>query len=110
MTAPDIDTQAIASHPATWGFVGSLIALRWAPGATWIKRAANVASGVALTWVTVPVAADWLHLTTAQIAMGGAAVGMFGLNVADQVTKGIKGVDFAATFNGWLNLLSGKGR
>lgn len=56
MTPPDLDPAAALNHPAVAGLAGSLIALRWAPGATWLMRAANIASGVALACVIVPVA------------------------------------------------------
>jgi hypothetical protein len=107
MTPSDIDPHAIVTHPASWGLVGSIIALRWAPGTALWRRALNVASGVALSWVCAPAAGEYLHLTPSQLAVCGLAFGMFGLNVADAITRGIQGMDTAGMLNRVADLLPG---
>lgn len=107
MSTPDLDPHTIITHPASWGLIGSLIALRWAPGATWLQRASNVASAVSLTYVGAPALAEQLQLTAVQIAFAGLALGMFGLNVADAIIQGIRGTDLARAANALLARATG---
>lgn len=99
---PAAAVSAAAKHPATAGLFGSLIALKFAPGAGWIERVTNVAAGTVCAAYLAPWLAEFMGVASAQgIAALSFGVGLFGLSLAAAIAQGIrdKGFDLIA---GWL--------
>jgi hypothetical protein len=99
---PDID-RLIHNH---WlaGALGSLVALRIAPGASWWERAGNVACGLVCAGFLTPAAAEWWRIDSermqAAIAFG---VGLFGLSIAATAFRTLRAVDWASIVTGWAS-------
>lgn len=76
----------IIRGPVAAGIAGALIGLRWAPGASWGERMANVASGSAIAGYVGPLACELLDLGSpkAQAAVG-FGLGLFGISLATTV-------------------------
>jgi len=99
----DIDPDRVIRSPFAAGALGSLVALRFAPGASWAERAFNVVTGSLCAGFLGPAVADWLHVTSPNMTAGmNFGVGMFGLSLAAAITQGIKDTKFAEILGGWL--------
>lgn len=91
MNHPDIDAAALLNHPAVAGLAGALVGLKFAPGATWHERLFSVAAGAAISVYAGPITAEQLALTSEGARMGlGFGLGMFGLTVADVISRGVR--------------------
>lgn len=84
----DLDPERLVRSPFVIGALGSLVALRGAPGESWPIRIFNVVCGALLAGYVSPALAEFFSLGTP--AMQGAmsfATGLFGMNfVATGVT------------------------
>lgn len=101
----DLDNlDKAARSPWAAGALGSFVALRYAPGVTWLERVGNVISGAACAGFFAPALAEWLAITS-QVMQSGMAfgVGMFGLSLAASITEGIRQVKFGDIINGWIS-------
>jgi hypothetical protein len=85
-------------HPAIWpylaGAAGSIVSLRWMPGASWFDRALSVISGALCAGICTPWLVDRFELggeaVHAVVAFG---LGLFGLAVLSAVREGIEAAD-----------------
>ena len=99
----DIDPSAAAKHPWLAGLAGSVIALRFAPGAGWLERVGNVVAGTACAAYLAPWGAEWFGATSpSSLAALSFGIGMFGLSVAAAVMQAIREVKWADLITGWL--------
>lgn len=84
----DLDPERLVRSPFVIGALGSLVALRGAPGESWRIRIFNLVCGALLAGYVSPALAEFFSLLTP--ASQGAlsfAVGLFGMNfVATAVT------------------------
>ena len=101
----DFDFDRLTQTHVLPGIVGSVISLRFAPGQSWLERAANVITGSLLVLYCTPAIAEWLHIKD----HGGVrdflsfAVGLFGLSLAAAVTSGIKELKVADIISSWTS-------
>ena len=101
MQPPDSD-GIISSHVLA-GLLGSLVGLRWAPGATWVERVANVAIGFGCAVYITPGVAEWTGIDKPRaLAALSFATGMFGLSLSAAVVDVIKQARFADVLSSWL--------
>lgn len=95
----DIDPQDVfkaARSPFFGGLVGGIIALRFAPGTSWIERWANVLLSSLLAGVFSPAISEYFSLTSpAMQSACSAAVGLFGLNSVALIMAYIKTFDLS---------------
>lgn len=87
----DLDPERLVRSPFVIGALGSLVALKGAPGESWPTRVFNVFSGALLAGYGAPALAEFFSLGTP--AMQGAmsfAVGLFGMNFTSTVVVWIK--------------------
>lgn len=99
----DLDTNRILAHPLTAGLGGALVALRFAPGLSWIERLANVIAGAMCAGYLAPAAMEVLTLSSlsAEAALS-FVIGMFGMSIAAAVIEAVRAVDWARIVTGWL--------
>lgn len=85
-------------------FLGSLVALRWAPGATWLGRAGNVSAGFAVAVFLTPGLAEWAGVTSPRaLSALSFAGGMFGLSLTHAAVEAIRVAPFGAILTSWLS-------
>lgn len=92
----DLDPEKIVRSPFVIGALGSLVALRGAPGESWPTRVLNVLSGALFAGFVSPGLAEWFSL--ASPAMQGAmafASGLFGMNFVATAVAWIKEMKLA---------------
>ena len=100
----DIDFDRVTRNPYAAGALGSLVALRFAPGLSWLERFVNVATGGLCAGFLAPGLSDWWHITSHGIQSGLAfGVGMFGLSLAAAVLQGIRELRMAEIITGWIS-------
>jgi len=100
----DIDISAAARNPFVGGALGAIVGLKFAPGATWPERVANVVAGGLCAGYGAPAASEWLHVTSAHMQSGLAfAVGLFGLSLAAAVWQGLRELKLAEIITGWIS-------
>lgn len=99
----DIDTQRIMGSPFTIGGLGSLVALKFAPGASWLERATNVGSGMLVAGYAAPALAEWLQFKSEGLGNAAAfVVGLLGMSLIAAVFQGIRDLKLAEIISGWL--------
>lgn len=90
----DIDPEKIdrvLNNPFFVGGFGSVIALRWAPGLTWIERLFNVVCGLALAGYLAEPVTEGLKLTSPAMLSGTAfLIGLFGMNLVAAINSWIR--------------------
>ena len=99
----NFDTDHILGSPFTIGGLGSLVALKFAPGLAWWERATNVGSGMLVAGYGAPALTEWLQFKTA--GMGNAAafvIGLLGMSLIAAVLQGIRDLKLADIISGWL--------
>lgn len=97
----DINPESVMKSPFFVGLLGSFVALRGAPGATWKERAFNLVSGTLLAGYLSPAIGEYFHLTTPAMQSATAfVVGLFGLNLTAAIVEYIKGADLGTYFPG----------
>lgn len=87
----DIDPERIAQSPFVVGAVGGLVALRFAPGLSWVERIGNVCAGAVCAGFLSPAAAEWLRVTASgsQSALA-FVIGLFGLSLCAAIMQGLR--------------------
>lgn len=106
----DFDMDKIARSPWAAGALGSLVALRFAPGMTWGGRAFNVLCGALCAGFLAPPLVEWLALHTDGMRAGAAfAVGMFGLSIAAAAAEAVRNVAWGDVVRGWVTRRQGPG-
>jgi uncharacterized membrane protein len=99
----DLDLDKISRSPFAIGALGSIVALKFAPGASWAERVFNVLAGAACAGYASPAAAEWLHVTSAGMQSGlSFGVGMFGLSLAAAAIEGIRALKASEILDSWL--------
>ena len=99
----DFDPQKIVAAPVVAGAAGSVVALKFAPGATWTERLTNVGSGSAFAAFVAPAMAEYFHIASPQmLSCLSFALGLFGMSLASALFTGLKGLDVAGIISGWL--------
>jgi hypothetical protein len=95
----DLNTEQIgkaASSPFAVGLLGSLVALRSAPGVTWQERLTNVISGAVMAGFLSPAIAEWFGLHSPAMQSATAfVVGLFGLNITATAFQWIRDMKLA---------------
>lgn len=100
----DIDIDRVVRNPFAAGAVGSLVALRFAPGQSWFERAGNVVAGSLAAGYAGPALVEWLQIGSAGLASGMSfGVGMFGLSLAAAIVDGIRQVRLGEVITGWIS-------
>lgn len=98
----DFDPERIARSPWAAGALGSIVALRWAPGLTWAERAFNVLCGSLCAGYLTPALTEWLHIDPIGIRSAAAfGVGMFGLSIAAEVLRWVRDGGMREAFAQW---------
>jgi hypothetical protein len=96
------ESQVIDSHIVA-GLLGSLLGLKWAPGASWLERLANVGIGFGCAVYLAPGVAEWMGVQSARgLAAMIFAMGMFGQSLAAAAAQFIRSADFGAIIASWL--------
>lgn len=102
MALPNFDIDGISSSPFTIGALGSLVALRFAPGASWWERFTNVACGALTAGYCAPALTEWLQFKSTAMAYACAfAIGLLGMSLVAAVLEGIKATKLGESFNSW---------
>ena len=100
----DFDPNKLLTAPLFAGVMGSLIALRFAPGVSWSERFTNVASGSACAGFIAPAMGEYFHLGTASmLSFLSFALGLFGMSIAAAVMSGIKDLKVGEIVSGWIS-------
>jgi len=104
----DIDPQKIIYSPLFTGLVGSMVALKFAPGESWGERLTSVSTGYSFAVFLAPVASEQFHLSSqASIAGMAFAVGVFGMSFAAAAFVGMKelklGTILGDALSSWIN-------
>lgn len=82
MTIETDQIHKAASSPFAIGLLGSLIALRSAPGTTWPERLVNIGSGTMMAGILSPAIAEYFgFVSPAMLSATAFVVGLFGLNI-----------------------------
>jgi CBS-domain-containing membrane protein len=87
----DFDPKEFIHNPFAVGGLGSIVSLKFAPGATWLERAFNVLCGVLMAGFLAVALAEFFSLTSE--AMRGAIaflIGVFGMNLVATVVVWIR--------------------
>lgn len=99
----DLDPQKILAAPVVAGAAGSVVALKFAPGASWAERMTNVASGSAFAAFIAPAMSEYFHIASPQmLSCLSFALGLFGMSIAAALFTGVKGIDVASILTGWF--------
>lgn len=99
----DFDPDRALRNPFAVGAIGSLVALRFAPGVSWVERAANVAAGSASAGYCAPALVEWFHIASPSLSSAAAfGVGMFGLSLAAAILQAIRELQLGDIIAGWL--------
>lgn len=86
-----IDPEAIVRSPFLVGAFGGLVALRVAPGESWVERVVNVLSGSLMAGFISPAACEYFGLNSPAMQSAMAfAFGLFGMNIAATAVGWIK--------------------
>ncbi len=100
----DIDPSKIAAQPLIAGLAGSLLALRFAPGTSWLERATNVASGSACAAYLAPAAAEVFRLSSQPMMSCLAfALGLFGMSIVSALMIGLREIKVGEIVSGWIS-------
>lgn len=77
--------------PFIVGLLGSIVALKGAPGNTWKERVFNVICGALLAGYVAPALSEYFGLSTPSMQSASAfVVGLFGLNLVATLVAWIK--------------------
>jgi len=96
----DIDPGSVVTHPASAGILGSLVALRYSPGASRWERGVNLASGSVIAIYLGPFTSEWLALHGERpVAAVSFLMGLFGLNLTNRIIEEIKTANLLGYFS-----------
>lgn len=88
-----LDPDRVLRSPLVAGAIGSIVALKSSPGASWPERAFNVLCGALLAGYGSPAICEYFGLHTVATTSGMSfAVGLFGMNLVATVLVWIKDV------------------
>lgn len=93
----------IFRSPFALGAAGAVVALKFAPGATWVERATNVLAGSLCAGIGAPVLTDWLRVSSPGAQSFVAfVVGLFGLSLCAAIVQGLKDIKLGDVAASWL--------
>ena len=99
-----IEHEKWLASPFVIGSLGALVGLRFAPGASWAARAANVTAGAMCAGFIAPALAEMVHVTSPGMSAAlSFLVGMFGLSAASAVSTGMREIKLAEIVSGWFS-------
>lgn len=99
-----VDLDGITRDPFAVGALGSVVGLKFAPGATWAERCINVVAGALCAGYCSPALVEYLHVASKGMqSFMSFAVGLFGLSLAAAIVQGIQNTKFGDIFTGWLS-------
>jgi len=95
------------THPIFAGFLGSIFSLKFVPGKTFLGRSFNLTMAFAIVWYGSPAVIDLFNIRTESMAgLMSFVIGLFGVNLASQISIGIKRTEFAAIFTSYLTVFA----
>lgn len=98
------DLKRLAHSQFAVGALGSVVALKFAPGVSWAERAFNVLAGSMCAGFCAPALAEWLRIgTPGMLAFMAFAVGLFGLSLTAALLQGIRDLRVADIISGWVS-------
>jgi hypothetical protein len=87
----DLDHEKFWRSPFIIGAIGSIVALRFAPGESWIIRFVNVLNGAGIAGFFSPAASEYFALTSpAMYSAMAFAFGLFGMNLTSAIYRWLK--------------------
>jgi|CXWL01.1.fsa_nt_gi hypothetical protein len=99
-----IDPEKWIASPFVIGSLGALVGLRFAPGATWAGRAANVTAGALCAGFIAPALAEIVHIATPGMSSAlSFAVGLFGLSAASAIATALRELKLGEIISGWIS-------
>lgn len=82
MPFSNFDPDKLLSSPFVIGAAGAIVALKGAPGKSWLERIFNAGCGALLAGFLSAAIAEWLGLRTPEMRSAIAfVVGLFGMNL-----------------------------
>lgn len=85
------DIDKLLDSPFLVGLAGSIVALRGAPGKTWLERALSAGSGALLAGFLTEATAEYFGLKTPQMQSAIAfVIGLFGMNLIAALNEWIR--------------------
>lgn len=100
----DFEPHKMAANPLVAGLAGAFVGLRFAPGASWLERSANVAAGAVCSGFVAPAASEMLKLSSPSMTGFMAfVIGMFGMSLASAVMQGLRDVKVGEIVTGWIS-------
>lgn len=105
----DIDPERFFRNPFVIGAIGAAIgAWKFLPGATWLGKVGNVASGSAFAGFVAPAVTEWLKMTSPSYTGGAAFIaGLAGMSLTGAVLtaslKAIAETPLGQILTGWLS-------
>ena len=100
----ELDPQKLAQSHVVIGAMGSIVALRFAPGASWLERAGNVFAGSLCASYLTPAAGHWMGVDSVG-ALGALAflIGLFGLSMTSALLQALRELRLAEIIGGWIS-------
>lgn len=100
----DFDFDRVARSHFMSGALGSLVALRFAPGTTWKERVFNVAAGSVTAGYAAPALIEWFKVQTPGLANASAFfIGLLGMSFVAACMEGLKTLPVAQILTGWFS-------
>ena len=97
-----IDLDEAARNPFLAGVAGSVMSLKFAPGAGWLERVGNVLAGSLCAGYAAPAAAEFLHLSSRPMqALAGFVLGMFGLSLCAAIIDWLRSGKLGDSLSSW---------
>lgn len=91
MPLSGFDPEKIMASPFLIGFAGAVVALRGAPGKTWLERVINATCGALMAGFMTAAIAEFFGLRTAEMQSAIAfCIGLFGMNLTAAVNDWIR--------------------
>lgn len=104
MTMDYWNSERLLSSPFAVGGMGALVALKFAPGATWFERFTNVTSGALVAGFGAPALTEWLKFSSPGLTNGAAfLLGLLGMSLIAALLQGIRDLKLAEIISGWLS-------
>ena len=90
---------AVGRSPFFVGGVGSVIALKFAPGARFIDRLQNVAGGSVCAGYGTPFVAEWMGWTSINMKLFSAfIIGVVSMTLVAEILQALKAVPWSELF------------
>ena len=100
----EFDPEKLAQSHVVVGAMGGIVALRFAPGGSWLERAGNVFAGALCAAYLTPAAGHWMGVDSVG-ALGALAflIGLFGLSMTSSVLQALRELKLAEIISGWIS-------